>query len=607
MLIPAATVFLFDVDNTLLDNDRFAADLSARLAHDFGAAGHDRYWALYAKLRDQLGYADYLATLQAFRVGRDDDPQLLLMSAFLLEYPFAQRLYPRALEALAHLGTLGLPAVLTDGEAVFQPRKVQRSGIWDAVAGRVLITLHKQRQLDRVQRRFPARHYVMIDDKPQLLAAMKRVLAERLTTVFVRQGHYATQSDPLAIDPAPDLGIERIGDLCGLALVDFHPATASRAIHADRRTAPEATLPGAAMKSTRQLHDLGQSLWLDNITRELLDGGTLRRYIEDFSITGLTSNPSIFDGAIGGGDRYDACIREKAEAGQSGEALFIELALEDLRRAADLLRPVFDASDRLDGWVSMEVSPLLASDTQGSIDAARRIHGQADRPNLLVKIPGTPEGIAAIEESIFNGIPINVTLLFSREQYLAAAGAYLRGIERRLEAGRDPRVGSVASLFISRWDVAVKDKVPVALRNQLGIAIGGRVYRAYRELLASPRWRKLADAGAQPQRLLWASTGTKDPDASDTLYIEALAAPDTIDTIPEKTLLAFAEHGVLKGAMADDGVQAEAMLARFTQAGVDLDVLALQLQHEGAQAFVKSWQQLLQRIADKSAALASAH
>jgi transaldolase len=354
------------------------------------------------------------------------------------------------------------------------------------------------------------------------------------------------------------------------------------------------------------LQDLGQSLWLDNITRELLDNGTLRRYMEDFAITGLTSNPSIFDAAIGGGDTYDACIRDKAESGHSGESLFIELALEDLRRAADLFRPVFDTSDQVDGWVSMEVSPLLATDTQGSNAAARQIHRQADRPNLFVKIPGTPEGIPAIEESIFNGVPINVTLLFSREQFLAAAEAYLRGIERRLEAGLDPRVGSVASLFVSRWDVAIRDKVPTELRNKLGIAIAGRAYRSYRELLASPRWRRLADAGAQPQRLLWASTGTKDPDAPDTLYVEALAAPDTVDTIPEKTLLAFAERGALKGMMAEDGGDAEAMLARFAGAGVDVDTLAVQLQHEGAKAFVKSWQQLLQRIEDKSAALASA-
>ena len=357
------------------------------------------------------------------------------------------------------------------------------------------------------------------------------------------------------------------------------------------------------MKPTQQLSDLGQSLWLDNITRDLLDNGTLRRYIEEFSITGLTSNPTIFDGAIGGGTAYDAGIREKAHAGKYGETLFTELALEDLRRAADLFRPVFDGSDHNDGWVSMEVSPLLASDTDATIDAAWQIHRQADRPNLFVKIPGTPEGIPAIEASIFAGVPINVTLLFSREHYLAAAEAYLRGIERRIEAGLDPRVASVASLFVSRWDAAVRDKVPRELRNQLGIAIGRRTYRAYRELLASPRWRKLADAGAHPQRLLWASTGSKDPDASATLYVEALAAPDTVNTMPEKTLQAFAEHGVLKGVMAADGGDAEATLARFAQAGIDIDALAIQLQREGAQSFVKSWRQLLQRITDKSASL----
>lgn len=358
------------------------------------------------------------------------------------------------------------------------------------------------------------------------------------------------------------------------------------------------------MKPTRQLHDLGQSLWLDNITRELLDNGTLHRYIEDFSITGLTSNPTIFDGAIGGGGAYDAGIREKVRTGKSGESLFIELALEDLCRAADLFRPVFDASDHIDGWVSMEVSPLLAGDAEGSIEAAQRIYRQANRPNLFVKIPGTPEGIPAIEESIFAGVPINITLLFSREHYFAAAEAYMRGIERRLEAGLDPRVGSVASLFVSRWDVAIQDKAPMELRNKLGIAICGRTYRAYRELLASPRWLRLAEAGARPQRLLWASTGTKDPGASDTLYVEALAAPDTIDTMPEKTLQALADHGALKGVMAVDGGDAEAVLARFAEAGIDVDALASKLQKEGAQSFVKSWQQLLQRIADKSAALA---
>ena len=360
------------------------------------------------------------------------------------------------------------------------------------------------------------------------------------------------------------------------------------------------------MNKAQELHDLGQSLWLDNITREILDNGTLRRYINEFSVTGLTSNPTIFDEAIGNTAAYDQGIRDKAKAGKSGEALFVELALEDLRRAADLFRPVFDATDGIDGWVSMEVSPLLANDTAGSIAAAARIHGQAERPNLYVKIPGTPAGGPAIEESIFNGIPINVTLLFSREQYVAAAEAYLRGIERRIAAGRDPRVASVASLFVSRWDKAVADKVPPELRNRLGIAIGGRTYRAYRELLASPRWEKLAAAGARPQRLLWASTGTKDPKASDTLYVEALAAADTIDTMPEKTLRAFAEHGELKSVMAEDGGDAEAVLTKFAKAGIDTDALALQLQRDGAQAFTKSWKELMTRIADKSDALAHA-
>ena len=360
------------------------------------------------------------------------------------------------------------------------------------------------------------------------------------------------------------------------------------------------------MNPTQRLHALGQSLWLDNITREILDNGTLRDYIEDFSVTGLTSNPTIFDEAIGGSTAYDSGIRMKAGAGLSGESLFIELALEDLRRAADLFRPVFEATNHVDGWVSMEVSPLLAADTAGTIAAARHIHEQADRPNLFVKIPGTPEGLPAIEEAIFAGVPINVTLLFSREQYLAAGQAYMRGIERRIAAGLDPRVASVASVFVSRWDKAVADKVPAELRNRLGIAIGQRTYRAYRELLASERWIRLTQQGAQPQRLLWASTGTKDPGASDTLYIEALAAPDTVNTMPEKTLRALADHGVIHAAMAVDGGDAETMLARYAQAGIDIAALATQLQTDGASSFVKSWQELMQRIADKSRALAGA-
>jgi transaldolase len=360
------------------------------------------------------------------------------------------------------------------------------------------------------------------------------------------------------------------------------------------------------MTTTKSLHDLGQSLWLDNITREILDNGTLRRYIDELSVTGLTSNPTIFDEAIGNTPAYDAGIRQKAQAGLAGEELFVELALEDLRRAADLFRPVHDRTQGVDGWVSMEVSPLLANDTKTTIDAALRIHKQANRPNLYIKIPGTPAGVAAIEAAIFAGVPVNVTLLFSREHYLSIAEAYLRGIERRIGAGLDPRVNSVASLFVSRWDRAVGDKVPEELRNRLGIAIAARTYRAHCELVASKRWRDLEAKGARKQRMLWASTGTKDPKAPAGLYVEALAAPDTIDTMPEKTLLAFAAGGAVKSVMAKDGGDAEKVLAAFAKAGVDIDALAAQLQVEGAQSFVKSWAELMKRIAVKSAALATA-
>ena len=360
------------------------------------------------------------------------------------------------------------------------------------------------------------------------------------------------------------------------------------------------------MTITQRLHDLGQSLWLDNITREILDNGTLRRYIDDLSVTGLTSNPTIFDEAIGNTAAYDGSIRQKAQAGLKDEELFVELALEDLRRAADLFRPVFDRTSGIDGWVSMEVSPLLANDTQTTLQAALRIHQQAARPNLYIKIPGTPAGVPAIEAAIFAGVPVNVTLLFSREHYLAVAEAYLRGIERRVAAGLDPKINSVASLFVSRWDRAVGDKVPAELRNQLGIAIAGRAYHAHIELLASKRWRDLEAAGARKQRMLWASTGTKDPKAAPDLYVSALAAPDTIDTMPEKTLLGFAASGSIKSVMAEDGADAERVLGAFAKAGIDVEALAARLQVEGAESFVKSWSELMKRIADKSSALATA-
>jgi len=356
------------------------------------------------------------------------------------------------------------------------------------------------------------------------------------------------------------------------------------------------------MKATQELHEMGQSLWLDNITRGLLMSGTLRRYIQEFSVTGLTSNPTIFDHAIKNSHDYDEAIRRKGKDGESRESLFFELALEDLRQAADLFRPIHDQTGGVDGWVSLEVSPLLANDTAGTITAVKELHDRADRPNLFIKIPGTREGLPAIEEATFAGVPINVTLLFSREQYVAAAEAYLRGIERRLAAGLKPEVFSVASLFVSRWDVAVMGKAPDALRDRLGIAIAKRTYKAYRDLLDSPRWQRLANAGARVQRLLWASTGTKDPKASDVLYITSLAAPLTINTIPERTLKALADHGRLGAVMPAHGGDCEEVLAEFTKAGIDIDALAARLQEDGAIAFVRSWDELMKSIASKGEA-----
>jgi transaldolase len=352
------------------------------------------------------------------------------------------------------------------------------------------------------------------------------------------------------------------------------------------------------MNITQELHDLGQSLWLDNLSRELITSGTLARYIRDMSLTGLTSNPTIFDKAIGKTPLYDATIRAAAEAGRSDEEIFFSLALEDLGVAATLFRPAFTASKGADGWVSLEVSPLLAYDTVGTIEQVRALHARAGIPNLFIKIPGTPEGIPAIEECLSAGIPINVTLLFSAEQYVAAAGAYQRAVHRRLADGRPP-VRSVASLFVSRWDVAVSKKVPENLRNRLGIAIAQRTYRAYRELLAAPSWRRLAKAGAPVQRLLWASTGTKDPSASDVLYVEALFAPDTINTMPDATLLAFADHGKIGSVLSPDGGDCDAIVEQVTKAGIDTAALAGQLQREGAESFSKSWNDLTARIAAK--------
>jgi transaldolase len=357
------------------------------------------------------------------------------------------------------------------------------------------------------------------------------------------------------------------------------------------------------MKATQLLHNLGQSLWLDNITRDLLNRGTLQRYIDELSVTGLTSNPTIFDHAIKNSAAYDVAIREGLTKGGTGEGLFFDLALDDLTRAADLFRPVYNRTNGVDGWVSLEVSPLLAHDTASTMAAAKVLSARAGRPNLFIKIPGTKEGLPAIEEAIFAGVPVNVTLLFSREHFVAGAEAYLRGIERRIAAGLNPQVGSVASMFISRWDAAVAGKVPEALNNRLGIAMAGRIYKAYVDLLNKPRWQRAYNAGARPQRLLWASTGTKDPKTSDTLYVKALAAPFTVNTMPEKTLKALADHGEIGPIMAADGGDCEVVLAQFAQAGINVEALAGQLQDEGAKSFVKSWNELMAVIATKSAAL----
>ncbi len=360
------------------------------------------------------------------------------------------------------------------------------------------------------------------------------------------------------------------------------------------------------MKATQQLHDLGQSLWLDNITRDLLSSGTLKRYIDELSVTGLTSNPTIFDHAIKNSTTYDASIRDRLAHGETSEALFFEIALEDITRAADLFRPTYDRTNGVDGWVSLEVSPLLAHDTTRTVKAAKDLFARANRPNLFIKIPGTREGLPAIEESIFAGIPINVTLLFSREHYLGAAEAVLRGIERRIEAGLNPSVASVASVFISRWDTAVAGRVPDTMQNQLGIGMANRIYHAYRSQLGSDRWQRVCNFGARPQRLLWASTGTKDPTASDTLYIKALAAPLTVNTMPEATLKALADHGEFSTGLPIDGSEGEEMLKQFSRSGIDIDNLAAQLQDDGAESFVKSWNDLMDVIASKTTKLKKA-
>ena len=589
-------VFLVDVDNTLLDNDRIQDDLKRHLEREFGADCRDRYWAILEQLFTDLGYRDYLGALQRFRVEHPREPHLLSMSSFLVDYPFANRLYPGSLDVLERFRSWGPTVILSDGDVVFQPRKVERSGIFEAVGGHVLIYIHKEEALDDVEQRYPAEHYVLVDDKVRILDAVKKIWGDRVTTIFPRQGQYAHDAKSIAGYRPADLTAERIGDLLDYDLAELLAANNQFKI----------SLEVKVMKATQLLHNLGQSLWLDNITRDLLNTGTLKRYIDEFSVTGLTSNPTIFDHAIKNSTAYDAAIRKKLDEGKSGEELFFELALEDLTRAADLFRPIYDRTNGVDGWVSLEVSPLLAHDTASTVAAAKSLHARAGRPNLFIKIPGTKEGLPAIEEAIFAGVPINVTLLFSHEHYVAAAEAFLRGIERRIDDGLQADVGSVASLFVSRWDAAVSGKTPAVLNNQLGIAIAKRTYKAYRELLGSPRWQRIYNAGARPQRLLWASTGTKDPKASDVLYVKALAAPFTVNTMPEGTLKALADHGELSEIMSNDGGDCEAALAQFAKAGIDIDALAAKLQDEGAKSFVTSWNELMGVIASKSAKLAKA-
>lgn len=395
----------------------------------------------------------------------------------------------------------------------------------------------------------------------------------------------------------PSFGPEEINSAFTLL---FRVETSRR----ERQSRDVDTLQGR--RPTQLLRESGQSIWLDNITRELLVTGTLEHYIDHLSVTGLTSNPSIFDHAIKSTSAYDESIRTKRLSGRSGEKLFFEVALEDITRAADLFRPIHERTGGVDGWVSLEVSPLLAHDTKRTVEAAKSLHASAERPNVFIKIPGTREGLPAVEEAIFSGIPINVTLLFSPEQYLGAAEAFLRGVERRIAAGLNPNVASVASVFISRWDVAVKNKVPGNLANRLGLAIAGRTYQAYQSLLSSPRWHRAYNFGVRSQRLLWASTGTKDPQASQLLYVEALAAPLTVNTMPEATLHALADAGELCASSNPDVTRGQNAIEEFLRAGIDVDSLASHLQDEGANLFVKSWNDLLEVIDSKATGLAKA-
>jgi transaldolase len=358
---------------------------------------------------------------------------------------------------------------------------------------------------------------------------------------------------------------------------------------------------GAELNPAQRLHALGQSLWLDSISRLMLRSGALARYVSELAVTGLTSNPTILGHAMAAGSDYDHSLARLVDAGVTdAQDLVYSLALEDLAEAAALFRPAWERTAGVDGYVSLEVPPDVAYDAQATIALARRLHDQAGFPNLLVKIPGTPPGLTAMEETITAGIGVNVTLLFSDTHYLRTADAYLRALERRRAAGLDLNVPSVASVFISRWDAAADPLLPPALHGRLGLAMAQKTYSSHLQLLSDKRWQTLAEAGARPQRVLWASTSTKDPDLPDSYYLGRLAAPDTIDTVPEKTLLAFADHGDPDQRLAPDYAAAERTISAIADAGVDVDILAERLQRQGAGAFGADWAALLDAMREKA-------
>jgi transaldolase len=363
------------------------------------------------------------------------------------------------------------------------------------------------------------------------------------------------------------------------------------------------------MNRLRALHDAGVSIWLDTLSRELLDSGEFARLIADCAVTGATSNPTIFAKAITGSERYDDQLRAAVAQGtDDAQELFFALALEDIRRAADMLRPAYDESDGRDGFVSFECTPDLADDTKATIEQAIELWTRLDRRNVMIKVPATEAGIPAIEELTARGVNVNITLLFSLARYEQVIDAYIGGLERRLAAGeRVDAISSVASFFVSRVDAKVDPLLPAGsdLRGRVAIANAHRAYARYQERFTDERWLALREAGARPQRPLWASTGTKDPTYSDVLYVEELIAPEVINTMPEATLRAFADHGNVGRALSVDAEAAAETLLR-DGAGIDLDAITAELEHEGVRSFCDSYNQLLHCIETKTAQIATA-